>query len=109
MSSSDDRSVRDIMLAVERKLDAQLKASNSTGRTLFYPKKPTKKCAEAMKMVLDDWKERHQHGSFTAFIEAVNDIEPGCFGKSGHDNDVIRSFCAELMGIDVRWAGPSEE
>jgi len=110
----DERSVRDIMLSIERKLDAlllQSVAAPSQAEKLrrHYSIVPTQKQRDAIVLVLDDWKATGKRGTFHALVDAVNEIEPGALCRGGETNHVLRNLCAERAGVIVRWRAREDE
>lgn len=105
LPASDQRTVRDILLDIEKKMARPAaQAPEPKAKTMTFPSRLSDKAREAIKVVLDDARQRGVTLPFDRLIDHANAVEPACLYKCGTTNDSIRAFCAELCGIEQRWS-----
>jgi hypothetical protein len=102
-SNVDNRSVKEILLDIEKRLPV-VKEEKEKPRVMTFVPPLSERARIALEVVLDDIKAKGKTNVTLAdAIRAANEIEAGCLAPGGKTNESIRAFCSERCGLRVVW------
>lgn len=96
--AADTRTVRDILLSIEKKF-----LPRAEGRQKTFPNPLTRTAREALDIVFDEMKARNERITHGELIDRANELGAE-LNKDGGTNESIRAYAAEKLGIKVKWA-----